>query len=178
MSHETRPVRAPARLVPPALTRDLEATRFPAAMQRSQAPQGCPVASIKAKLREAGLRPTRQRMILGWLLFAGGDRHVSAEALFGEVNRVKGHLSLATVYNTLNQFRDSGLIRQVPTSGGRAVYDTNTGDHHHYLVENDGTIFDLPEGEVELLARPKAPEGYRVVGVDVVVRLEKVSGQG
>lgn len=163
--------------MPESLLRDLEATRLPVAMQAAQAPSGCPVAAIKAKLRDAGLRPTRQRMILGWLLFGSGDRHVSAEALFTEVNRVRGHLSLATVYNTLNQFRDSGLIRQVPTGGTRAIYDTNTGDHHHYVVESDGTIFDLPDGEVHLATPPQAPEGYRVVGVDVVVRLEKLPQQ-
>jgi Fur family iron response transcriptional regulator len=160
--------------IPASLERDLEATRLPRSMLQAASRQGCPVAAIKARLKAAGLRPTRQRMILGWLLFAGGDRHITAEALFGEVTRVQGHLSLATVYNTLNQFRESGLIRQVPTGGGRAVFDTNTGDHHHYLVEADGTILDMPADLVPAFPHPPAPEGYRVVGVDVVVRLERL----
>lgn len=164
--------------IPTPLSREIEATQMPRALQAQSGQRGCPVAAIRERLRAAGLRPTRQRMILGWLLFAGGDRHITAEALFGEVNRVRGHLSLATVYNTLNQFRDSGLIRQVPTGGTRAVYDTNTGDHHHYLVESDGTIMDLPDEAVSLAIRPQAPEGYRVVGVDVVVRLERITPQG
>lgn len=160
--------------IPAGLARELEATRLPRSMLQAASRQGCPVAAIKARLKAAGLRPTRQRMILGWLLFAGGDRHITAEALFAEVTRVQGHLSLATVYNTLNQFRDSGLIRQVPTGGGRAVFDTNTGDHHHYLVEADGMILDMPADVVPAFPPPPAPAGYRVVGVDVVVRLERL----
>jgi Fur family iron response transcriptional regulator len=134
---------------------------------------GCPVARLRQRLRDAGLRPTRQRMLLGWLLFGKGERHVSAELLFQEVNRVRASLSLATVYNTLNQFRDAGLLRQVNAGGTRAIYDTDTGDHHHFVVERDGTILDLPASAVTIGSLPDAPKGYRVVGVDVVVRLER-----
>src|SRR5262249_21363180 len=77
------------------------------------APTGCPLADVKAMLREVGLRPTRQRMALGWILFGKGDRHLTAEMLYEEATRAKVPVSLATIYNTLHQFTDVGLLRQV-----------------------------------------------------------------
>src|SRR5271168_1945942 len=78
---------------------------------------GCPWHDVKAKLRDVGLRPTRQRMALGWILFAKGDRHVTAEMLYEEATRAKVPVSLATVYNTLHQFTEVGLLRQVAVDG-------------------------------------------------------------
>ena len=86
---------------------------------------GCPWHDVKAKLREVGLRPTRQRMALGWILFAKGDRHVTAEMLYEEANHAKVPVSLATVYNTLHQFTEVGLLRQVAIEGSKAYFDTN-----------------------------------------------------
>jgi Fur family iron response transcriptional regulator len=138
------------------------------------APAGCPVQNVKARLQRAGLRPTRQRMLLGWLLFGRGHRHVSAEDLYAEANRARAHLSLATVYNTLRQFSEADLIRQVPTAGGRAYFDTNTGEHHHYLAEGSEEIWDAPPGSVALTGEAAAPPGFEVVGVDVIVRVRRI----
>src|SRR3981189_2012441 len=60
---------------------------------------GCPWHDVKTSLRDVGLRPTRQRMELGWLLFGKGDRHITAEMLHHALNRAKTQFSLATVYN-------------------------------------------------------------------------------
>ena len=90
---------------------------------------GCPWHDVKAKLREVGLRPTRQRMALGWILFAKGDRHITAEMLYEEANRAKVPVSLATVYNTLHQFTEVGLLRQVAVDGSKAYFDTNNTEH-------------------------------------------------
>src|SRR5450756_321861 len=67
---------------------------------------GCPWHDVKAMLRQVSLRPTRQRMALGWLLFGKGDRHLTAELLYEEATRAKVPVSLATIYNTLHQFTD------------------------------------------------------------------------
>lgn len=147
--------------------------------RKSKAAQGtelpaCPFAKVRLRLRGAGLRPTRQRMLLGMLLFSKGDRHTSAEELFRESRQMREQLALATVYNTLNQFCDAGLLRKVASCGDRAIYDTNTGNHHHYLVEDDGTVFDVEEGELAVSTLPAPPPGFRIVGVDVVVRLERI----
>ena len=87
------------------------AHRAPAAA--SAALSGCPVHDLRGKLRKAGLRPTRQRVALGWLLFARGDRHITAEGLYEEAIGTRVPVSLATVYNTLHQFTESGLLREI-----------------------------------------------------------------
>ena len=94
-----------------------------------------PVADVRTMLRKVGLRPTRQRMALGWILFAKGDRHLTAEMLFEEASKARVPVSLATVYNTLNQFTEVGLLRQVAVDGSKTYFDTNVSDHHHFFVE-------------------------------------------
>jgi Fur family iron response transcriptional regulator len=143
----------------------------------SREPSGCPVQSFRARLGKHGLRPTRQRMLLGWLLFGRGHRHVSAEELYDEATRARAHLSLATVYNTLRQFSEAGLIRQVPTGGGKAFFDTNPEEHHHYLAEGEDRMWDAPADAVPLAGKPVAPDGYEVAGVDVIVRLRKIEAR-
>jgi Fur family iron response transcriptional regulator len=164
------------------LTLEAEHFRLPATLHPARGvelPEStCPVARLRMKLRKAGLRPTRQRMQLGWLLFAKGHRHISAEDLFHEANKVQAPLALATVYNTLNQFREAGLIRQVNIGGDRAVFDTDTGDHHHFLFEDDGAITDIPPEMVAISSLPEPPPGYRIAGLDLVVRLERIPESG
>jgi len=134
---------------------------------------GCPWHDVKAMLREVGLRPTRQRMALGWLLFAKGDRHLTAEMLYEEASRAKVPVSLATVYNTLHQFTDVGLLRQVAVDGSKTYFDTNAGDHHHFFVEGEDALVDIPEAEVVVGKSPQAPEGYEIARIDVIVRLKR-----
>src|SRR5262252_3178964 len=134
---------------------------------------GCPWHDVLALLREVGLRPTRQRMALGWLLFAKGDRHLTAEMLYEEANRAKIAVSLATVYNTLHQFTEVGLLRQVAVDGSKTYFDTNVSDHHHFFVEGEHALVDIPSAAVMLDKMPAAPEGYEIARVDVVVRLRR-----
>ena len=134
---------------------------------------GCPWHDVKAKLREVGLRPTRQRMALGWLLFGKGDRHLTAEALYEEASRAKVPVSLATIYNTLHQFTEAGLLRQVGVDGAKAYFDTNVGAHQHFFVEGSDELLDIPGAEVIVGKTPVPPEGYEIARVDVVVRLRK-----
>ena len=134
---------------------------------------GCPWHDVKTMLRDVGLRPTRQRMALGWLLFGKGDRHLTAEMLYEEATRAKVPVSLATVYNTLHQFTEVGLLRQVAIDGSKAYFDTNVSNHHHFFVEGEDSLFDIPGTDVVVDKTPTAPAGYEVARVDVVVRLRK-----
>ncbi len=134
---------------------------------------GCPWHDVKAKLRGVGLRPTRQRMALGWILFAKGDRHVTAEMLYEEANRAKVPVSLATVYNTLHQFTEVGLLRQVAVDGSKAYFDTNSSMHHHFFIEDQNEILDIPASDVMVGNAPVPPEGYEIARIDVVVRLRR-----
>ena len=134
---------------------------------------GCPWHDVKTMLRDVGLRPTRQRMALGWILFAKGDRHLTAEMLYEEATRAKVPVSLATVYNTLHQFTDVGLLRQVAVDGSKTYFDTNTTSHHHFFVEGENALVDIPDAEKIVGTMPDAPPGYEVARVDVIVRLRR-----
>ncbi len=124
-------------------------------------------------LVKAGLRPTRQRCALAALLVDGGNRHLTAEQLYGEAARADLGVSLATVYNTLKAFTSAGLLREINIEPGRVYYDTRIDDHPHFYFEDDGTIADAPVGSVAFASLPEAPEGCEIATVDVVVRLRK-----
>jgi Fur family iron response transcriptional regulator len=122
-------------------------------------------------LREAGLRPTRQRLALGALLFEGPDRHVTAELLHAEATSAGQRVSLATVYNTLHQFKRAGLLRELAIDGSRAYFDTNVSNHNHFFVEGVGTLHDIPGDAIRVDGLPQPPEGMAISHIDVVVRL-------
>ena len=125
------------------------------------------------RLRKAGLRPTRQRLGLAQLLFAHGDRHVTAESLHEEAVTAGMPVSLATVYNTMHQFTEAGLLRDVTVDGNRTYFDTNTGNHHHFYCEDDGTLMDIDGEAIAVAGVPAPPEGSQVERVDVIVRLKR-----
>jgi Fur family iron response transcriptional regulator len=124
-------------------------------------------------LRKVGLRPTRQRLALAGLLFSHGDRHVTAETLHEEAVAAGVRVSLATVYNTMHQFTDAGLLREVTVDGTRTYFDTNTGDHHHFYCEDDGMLTDIDGTGIEVGGLPQPPHGAKVDRVDVIVRLRR-----
>ena len=134
---------------------------------------GCPWHDVKAMLREVGLRPTRQRMELGWLMFGKGNRHLTAEMLYEEASKAKVPVSLATVYNTLHQFTDVGLLRQIAVEGSKSYFDTNSSQHHHFFVEEENSLFDIPDADVFVGKPPIPPDGYEIARIDVVVRLRR-----
>lgn len=126
----------------------------------------------RRKLQQAGLRTTRQRLLLADILFGDGmDRHVTAESLFAECSRRNARLSLATVYNCLHQFTAAGLLRIVTVDSGRAYFDTNLGPHHHFYFEKTGELRDIPEADIQLTGLPQAPQGTRIGAIDVILRL-------
>ena len=135
---------------------------------------GCPWHDVKAMLRDVGLRPTRQRMALGWILFAKGDRHLTAEMLYEEATKAKVPVSLATVYNTLHQFTEVGLLRQVAVDGSKTYFDTNVSEHHHFFIEGENALVDIPNADPIVGKLPTAPEGFEIARIDVVVRLKRV----
>jgi Fur family iron response transcriptional regulator len=136
---------------------------------------GCPWRDYELLLRDVSLRPTRQRMALGWILFSKGGRHVTAEMLHEEAARANISVSLATVYNTLNQFTEAGLLRQIGVDGVKSYFDTDPTAHDHFFVENEDMLLDIPEDGVVLGKLPDAPDGYEIARVDVVVRLRRKS---
>src|SRR5216684_1708622 len=109
---------------------------------------GCPWHDVKSMLRDVGLRPTRQRMALGWILFGKGDRHITAEMLYEESTKAKVPVSLATVYNTLHQFTDVLLLVLVAVDGSKTYFFSNVSHHHHFVFEGDNYLLDMPDSDV------------------------------
>lgn len=131
-----------------------------------------PYGLLVEKLRASGLRPTRQRLALAKLLFENGNRHVTAEQLHTEALQNKVRVSLATVYNTLHQFTDSGLMREIVVDAARSYFDTNTSDHHHFFFEKSGALTDIHGDEITVDKLPRIPNGAKVTRVEVIVRLD------
>lgn len=131
-------------------------------------------SEIVDRLKAAGLRPTRQRVGLARILFGSGDRHVSAEDLLQEARELHMNVSMATVYNTLNQFTAAGLLREVAFEGHRTFFDTNTSNHFHYYVEETGSLVDIETDNLEVRGLPELPDGTAIDRIDVIVRLRRV----
>lgn len=126
---------------------------------------------IRRRLHAAGLRATRQRLDLAGIIFGDGHRHISAEQLHREARAAGIRVSLATVYNTLNQFTAAGLLREVVIEPQRCYYDTNTRPHHHFYDEDAGRLQDIPAEQVTLGNLPAPPEGTELRDVEVVIRV-------
>jgi Fur family transcriptional regulator, iron response regulator len=122
-------------------------------------------------LRDVGLRPTRQRVALAQLLFAQGDHHFTAEMLYSEATQSNLQVSLATVYNTLNQFAKVGLLREIGVDGSTTYFDTKVSDHHHFFIEGMSEIRDIPSTQIRIGKMASIPEGYEISRVDLVIRL-------
>ena len=134
-------------------------------------PPSSPPPDVRLLLQQAGLRPTRQRCALAALLFEAGDRPVTAELLHAEAVRSGEAVSLATVYNTLHQFKNAGLLRELAIDGQRAYFDTNTSNHNHYYIESEGRLMDIPSEGIKVDGLPDPPPGMEISHIDVVVRL-------
>ena len=127
--------------------------------------------TIETRVRDAGLRPTRQRLSLASLLFAKGDRHLTAEELHEEARDAGVTVSLATVYNTLHQFTEAGMLRILAVEGARTYFDTNTSDHHHFYIEGENRVLDIDTASVSVVNVPEPPAGMEIANIDVVIRL-------
>lgn len=136
-------------------------------------PPGDEAAAHCARLlTEAGLRVTRHRLALARMLLLGGHRHVTAEGVYEEATAANLRLSLATVYNTLNQFTEAGLLRRIAADGIKSFFDTDTSVHPHFYLEGEDVLVDVPGG----LAFRKAPvalPGHEIARLDVIVHLRR-----
>lgn len=132
-----------------------------------------PLPPLTAELSAAGIRPTRQRLALLGLIRRGGVRHMAAEHLFREATEAGLRLSLATVYNALNLFSASGLLRRVDV-GERTWFCTNQEDHHHLFDEATSELSDLSADTFRLVGTPDLPPDVELLRTDVIVRVRKV----
>lgn len=130
-----------------------------------------PFSHVLEQLRSVNLRPTRQRLALAKLLFEKPDRHVTAEALHKEAAAEGARVSLATVYNTLHQFTEAGLLKEITVDAGCSYFDTNVASHHHCYDEDSGELMDIPAHNLQVVGSPQIPEGKSIRRIDIVVRI-------
>jgi len=155
----------------------LSGDKYPELLEDVQPDPGCERFNADERgcsrlLRDAGLRPTRQRVMLGELLFARGDRHVTAEMLYGEAVEANIQLSLATVYNTLNQFTQAGLLRRIGPDGSRSFFDTNTSVHPHFYLVGEDVLMDVPE-RLMMAQIPEALPGHEISRLDIIIHIRR-----
>jgi Fur family iron response transcriptional regulator len=127
--------------------------------------------SIHTRLESAGLRATPKRVAIGGLLFDGTDRHVTADDVAVLARQAGVRVSLATVYNTLNQFVSAGLMKRITLDTDRTYFDTNVSDHHHLFFEDGGHLQDVPGHTVKVEGLPDLPAGATVRSIEVIVRM-------
>ncbi len=135
--------------------------------------QDAQVNTIRRKLETAGVRPTRQRLDLARAIFSAGDRHFTAEMIYHETRSIRFAPTLGTIYNTLNEFARSGLVREIAIHDAKMWYDTKTGPHYHFYREDTEELSDIPEKWLPHFEIP-APDGMAISAIDVIVRLKKL----
>ena len=122
------------------------------------------------KIESSGIRPTKQRRVLAKILFEKGNRHLSADELFDDVKKEDRKISMATVYNTLKQFTNLGLVREVVVDQNKSLYCTNHKSHYHLYIEDEGKIVDIPTKNIDLNI-PSIPACLQLHNIDVIVRI-------
>lgn len=126
---------------------------------------------IETRLQSVGLRATPKRIAIGGLLFDGCDRHVTADDVAIMARKAGVRVSLATVYNTLNQFVTAGLMKRITLDTDRTYFDTNISEHHHLFFEENGVLHDIPGDSIRVEGLPEIPKGSKVRAVEVIVRM-------
>ena len=133
-----------------------------------------PPGQCARRLAGFGIRPTAQRVRIAALLLAS-PQHLSAEQILATLRAAGARVSKATVYNTLNLFAERGVIRQLSVDGARTWFDSNVAPHYHFHDMDTGALVDVPVPEVEFARLPKLPEGMEMAGIDLVIRVRKIS---
>jgi len=133
-----------------------------------------PDTTVRARqiLEQRGIRPTSQRVKVAEILLTS-PRHLTAEQILVAVREATGHVSKATVYNTLNLFVDQGLAREIHADPERCVYDSTMAPHHHFQNVDTGEMTDIRPDDLSFARLPPLPPGTEIESVDVVIRVRR-----
>ncbi len=127
-------------------------------------------------LEKNGIRATKQRRVLAKLIFDKGKRHISAENLFDEVKKDDRKISMATIYNTLKQFTNLGLIKEIVVDQNKSLYCNNNQSHYHLYIEDESKVIDIPTKNIDLNI-PSIPACLQLHNIDVIVRIRTLKDQ-
>ena len=129
------------------------------------------------KLRNSGLRPTKQRVKICEALFNTNKTfHFTVNDLAKMMLRnFNEKISLATVYNTLHAFKKKGYIKEISLGNDKSYFDTNISSHHHFFDIKTNELIDIDSSKVELKNIPNPPKGKSIKDIDVVINVENDS---
>ena len=126
------------------------------------------------KLRNSGLRPTKQRLQICEVLFDTDKTfHFTINDLVNKIQKqLNNKISLATVYNTIRAFEKKGYLKQIPINSNQTYFDTNISDHHHFYDLKEEKLIDLKNSDVGPINILKKIDGKKIKSVEVLVKLE------
>ena len=126
------------------------------------------------KLRNSGLRPTKQRLKICEILFDTKKTfHITINELSNKIRKFsKSKISLATIYNTIHAFEKKGYLKQIPINSSQIYFDTNVSDHHHFYDLKNEKLIDLENSDVGPINILKKIDGKKIKSVEVLVKLE------
>ncbi len=126
------------------------------------------------KLRNSGLRPTKQRLQICEVLFdTERTFHFTINELEQKIkDKIDNKISLATIYNTVHAFEKKGYLKQIPVNSNQTYFDTNITDHHHFYNLNDGKLIDLENSDVGPINIKRKIDGKKIKSIEVLVKLE------
>ena len=125
------------------------------------------------KLRESGLRPTRQRLKICEVLFSPENTfHFTINDLTKIIERkLSEKISLATVYNTVHAFKKKGYLKEISINTDKSYFDTNTTDHQHFFDEDTSELIDCGEDEIDSINIKNNITGKKIKSVEVLIRV-------
>ena len=126
------------------------------------------------KLRASGLRPTKQRLAICKVLFSRKETfHFTMEQLKKIIEKnAKKKISVATLYNTVQVFKEKGYLKEISLKGNKTFFDTNTKHHHHFYDENISRLVDIEDKNISVNYLPKIPSGKKIKSIEVLVKIE------
>mgnify|MGYP006087075239 FL=1 len=125
-------------------------------------------------LKEAKLRPTKQRVTLISNIYKYGNRHVNAESLHKEILDTGEKVSLATVYNTLHNLTNLGFLRQVKVNSSQNYFDTNITAHHHFFDQSNNSLIDIDKDRIKIQGIPTPPDKKKISEVEVIISIKNI----
>ena len=125
------------------------------------------------KLRETGLRPTKQRVKICELLFLREKTfHFTINDLVKKIsNEMNEKISLATVYNTVHAFQKKGYLKEIAINSDKTYYDTNTSIHHHFYDEETHELIDCKENDIDSINLRRNLPGKKIKSVEVLIKI-------
>ena len=123
------------------------------------------------RLRSSGLRPTKQRVAICKFLFDRKETfHFTIDKLKKRIDKnIKSKISLATIYNTVNAFKNSGYLKEISLQGNKTFFDTNSKNHHHFYDQDTGDLIDIKNDDIVVSKLPTVPKGKKIKDIEVTV---------